>query len=256
MISPISILISPRVRSPADTVRERSKNTPEGNVGGSDNSISKAEEVRRITNQKYEITEIAHEEYTFLHRIRALRDIGSEVKAGALGGFVESADNLSFRPGDDAWIFDDAIACNDAYVDKGSYLRGNAIACGHAYVSRGTLLAGHARVEDDAYIRGAVLTDHARASGFAVIVYNQDTGGVPMLSGQSAVYGRVSGDVRLTGTALVISGEEIQNDTLDTLVISGQGRSVIRDDTRDELAPQTGQPETSKAKIKERQVER
>ena len=77
-----------------------------------------------------------------------------------------------------------------------------------------------------------------------------------MLSGHSAVYGRVSGDVRLTDTALVISGEEIQNDTLDTLVISGQGRSVIRDDSRDELAPQTGQPEPSKAKIKERQVER
>ena len=181
------------------------------------------------TNQKYEITEIAHEKYPFLHRIRALRDIGSEVKTGTLGGFVESEDNLSFRPGDDAWLFDDAIACNDAYVDKGSYLRGNAIACGHAYVSRGTLLAGHARAEDDAYIRGATLTNHARASGFAVIVYNQDTGGVPMLSGQSAVYGRVSGDVRLTGSALVISGEEIQNDTPDTLVISGRGRSVIRD---------------------------
>ena len=62
------------------------------------------------TNQKYEITEIAHEKYPFLHRIRALRDIGSEVKTGTLGGFVESEDNLSFRPGDDAWLFDDAIA--------------------------------------------------------------------------------------------------------------------------------------------------
>ena len=79
------------------------------------------------TNQKYEITEIAHEKYPFLHRIRALRDIGSEVKTGTLGGFVESENNLSFRPGDDAWLFDDAIACNDAYVDKGSYLRGNAL---------------------------------------------------------------------------------------------------------------------------------
>ena len=165
--------------------------------------------------------------------------MGGEVKAGDLGGFVESESNLSFEPGDDAWIFDDAIACNDAYVDKGSYLRGNAIACNHAYVSRGALLAGH-----------------ARASGFAVIVYNQDTGGVPMISGQSAVYGRVSGDVRLTDTALVISGEEIQNDTLDTLAISGQGRSVIRDGSRDELAPLAGQPEPTKAKIKERQVER
>lgn len=148
-----------------DAVRKHPKNASIAKISGSDNSISKAEEVRRITNQKYEITEIAHEKYPFLHRIRALRDIGSEVKAGALGGFVESEDNLSFRPGDDAWLFDDAIACNDAYVDKGSYLRGNAIACGHAYVSRGTLLAGHARAEDDAYIRGAILTDHARASG-------------------------------------------------------------------------------------------
>lgn len=209
-----------------------------------------------MTNQKYEITNIAHEKYPFLHRIRALRDVGSEVKAGDLGGFVESESNLSFAPGDDAWIFDDAIVCNDGYVDKGSFLRGEAVVCGDAYVSRNAVLAGHARAEDGAYIRGAVLTDHARASGLAVIVHHQDSGGGPLLSGHSAVYGRVSGDVRLTGSALVINGEEIQNDTLDTLVISGQNRSIIRDSSRDELAPQTGQPETSKAKTKERRVER
>ena len=169
---------------------------------------------------------------------------------------MESESNLSFEPGDDSWLFDDAVACNDGYVDRGSCLRGEAVVCGSAYASRGTVLAGHARAEDDAYIRGAVLTDHARASGFAVIVHNQDTGGVPLLSGQCAVYGRVSGDVRLTGSALVISGEEIQNDTLDTLVISGQKRSVIRDASRDELAPQAGQSKPPKAKTKERKVAR
>ena len=169
---------------------------------------------------------------------------------------MESESNLSFEPGDDSWLFDDAVACNDGYVDRGSCLRGEAVVCGSAYASRGTVLTGHARAEDDAYIRGAVLTDHARASGFAVIVHNQDTGGAPLLSGQCAVYGRVSGDVRLTGSALVISGEEIQNDTLDTLVISGQNRSVIRDASRDELAPQAGQSEPAKAKNKKRQVER
>ena len=212
--------------------------------------------LRTTTNQKYEITEIAHETYPFLHRIRALRDVGGEVKAGDLGGFVESESNLSFEPGDDAWIFDNAVSCNDGYVDKGACLRGNAIVCGNAYVSRGTLLVGHARAEDDAYIRGAILTGHARASGFASIVHDQNTGGAPVLSGHSAVYGRVSGDVRLTGAALIISGEEIQNDTPDTLVISGQGRSIIRDASRDELAPQAGQPEHSKAKTKGRKVER
>ena len=104
------------------------------------------------SNQKYEITEISHERYPFLHRIRALRDIGKKVKAGELGGFVESESNLSFETGDDAWIFGDAIACNDAYVDKGSALYGESIVCGNAYVSQGSALSGHARAEDDAYI--------------------------------------------------------------------------------------------------------
>ncbi len=83
-------------------------------------------------NQKYEITSIAHERYPFLHRIRALRDIGKEVKAGDLGGFVEHEGNLSFEPGDDAWIFDDAIAAGEAFVDMGSVLRVRAVVCGHA----------------------------------------------------------------------------------------------------------------------------
>lgn len=80
-------------------------------------------------NDKYEITDIRHEQYPFLRRIRALRDIGEEVKAGALGGFVEHEGNLSFEPGDDAWIFGDAIACNDAYVDKGAQLWNESVAC-------------------------------------------------------------------------------------------------------------------------------
>ena len=80
-----------------------------------------------MVNQKYEITDIAHGEYPFLHRIRALRDIGDKVKTGDLGGFVECESNLSFEPGDDAWIFDDAIACEDSHVDKGSRLFGDVV---------------------------------------------------------------------------------------------------------------------------------
>ena len=51
--------------------------------------------MRTISNQKYEITDMAHEEYPFLHRIRALRDICGEIRAGDIGGFVESESNLS-----------------------------------------------------------------------------------------------------------------------------------------------------------------
>lgn len=205
----------------------------------------------KTTNQKYEITDIPHEQYPFLHRIRSLQDIGTEVRAGDLGGFVESESNLSFEPGDNAWIFDNAIACNNAYVDKGSCLRGEAVACDNAYVSHGSVMTGHSRAEDDAYIRGAVLSARARASGRSMILHAQDTLAVPLLSGQCAVYGKVSGDVRLTGTALVISGEEICNDTLDTLLISGKNRSVIRTSSRDQLAPKKTAPQKEKPKSRE-----
>lgn len=204
--------------------------------------------MRKTTNQKYEITDIPHEQYPFLHRIRALQDIGTEVRTGDLGGFVESESNLSFEPGDVAWIFDNAIACNNAYVDKGSCLRSEAVACDNAYVSHGSVITGHSRAEDDAYIRGAVLSAHARASGKSMILHAQDTLAVPLLSGHCAVYGKVYGDVRLTGTALVISGEEICNDTLDTLLISGKNRSVIRSSFRDQLAPKKTAPQKEKPK--------
>lgn len=76
--------------------------------------------VRETSNQKYEITDIAHEKYPFLHRIRALRDIRPDIKAGDLGGFVESESNLSTELEDNAWIYDDAVVCNNGYADRGA----------------------------------------------------------------------------------------------------------------------------------------
>lgn len=69
----------------------------------------------KTSNLKYEITDITHEEYPFLHRIRALQDVGDQVKAGDLGGFVEGESNLATDPSNCAWIFDDAIAAGNAY---------------------------------------------------------------------------------------------------------------------------------------------
>ena len=177
------------------------------------------------SNKKYEITDITHEKYPFLHRIRALRDIGSEVKAGDLGGFVESESNLSAEAGDDAWIFGDAIAAGEGYVDESSVLRDRAIVCGHAYVSKGAEMSGDSRAEDDAYIRGARLSRCARASGNSMILQSTDTQVSPILTGSCVVYGKVIGDIMLAGTVVVISGEEIINDSLDTLSIDERGRT-------------------------------
>jgi len=209
-------------------------------------------EMSKTSNSKYEITGITHAKYPFLHRIRALRDVGEKVKAGDLGGFVESESNLSFDAGDEAWIFDNAVCAGGGYVDKDSRLYGYAVVCGHGYVSQDSAMSAHARVEDDAYIRCADVCGHARVSGCGMVLASPDNRARPILSEQCAVYGTVQGDIHIKGTAVVISGETIHNDTLDTLVIDEHGRSVIRDPSRDELAPYTPQPkEKKKSRTKE-----
>ena len=209
-----------------------------------------------MVNQKYEITDIAHGEYPFLHRIRALRDIGDKVKTGDLGGFVESESNLSFEPGDDAWIFDDAIACEDAHVDKGSRLFGDVVVYGNALISQGSSLSGHARAEDCAYIRGAELCGYARASGNSMILDSPDTGKAPILSENCVIYGTVLGNVHIEGDVVVLGNEKVANETPDTLVINGQERSVVRDPSRDELHPRQPEKAGEKKKTKRREAER
>lgn len=188
-------------------------------------------------NEKYEITDIAHEKYPFLHRIRALRDIGGKVKAGDLGGFVESESNLSFEQGDDAWIFDVAISAREGYVDTDSILRDRAVVCGSAYVSHKAEMSGDSKAEDFACILGAKLNGYARVSGGGVLLQSPITKASPILTGNCAVYGRVAGDVTLSGTAVVIEGETLSNDSVDSLLIDERGRTILCDPSGDTLVP-------------------
>ena len=128
-----------------------------------------------MQNNKYELTDIAHLQYPFLRRIRALRNIGDKVEAGDFGGFVESEQNLSFEPGDEAWLFDEAISCNEARVDKNSILKDNAIVSGQAYITQGAELGGNTQAMDKAYISGALLGVQARAYGSSIIVSSAKT---------------------------------------------------------------------------------
>ena len=65
-------------------------------------------------NKKYEIlNEQIEFEGRILHRIRAIRDFGC-AKAGDLGGYIESENNLSQEG--NAWIYDDAYVCGNARV--------------------------------------------------------------------------------------------------------------------------------------------
>ena len=199
-----------------------------------------------MANEKYEITDIAHERYPFLHRIRALRDIGDEVKAGDLGGFVESEANLSYEQRDDAWIFNDAIVAGEAVADKNAVLRGDALACGCAYVSNGSVMSGRSRAEDDAYLSGATMLDDATVSGNAMILQEERSEGAPVLSGQCRVYGTVRGDIRVGGKAVLFSNQSVENASRDTFILTEKGQDVMRCLSRDVLRPVTPEKEETK----------
>lgn len=189
-------------------------------------------------NDKYKITDIEHPEYPFLHRIQALREINNIVSAGDLGGYVESEANLSFEPGDNAWIYDDAICCGEAIVCKNSELHNCAVACDNAYVTNAAVMLKASRAEDDSYLSCATLDDHACISGMAMVQSipdNRDSS--PTIAGTSRVYGRVIGDVTLYDSTVVMSSETIENRSLDTLVLNHGVKSIVRAQSRDVLTP-------------------
>ena len=110
--------------------------------------------------KKYELTdETIHDGK--LHRIKALKDFGN-VKAGDLGGFVESEDNLSHEG--DCWIYNDAIV-----KDKAKVLD-NAITKGRAQVLDNVIVFDNATVSDNAIVSdNSKVYDHSMVSGNARI---------------------------------------------------------------------------------------
>lgn len=124
-----------------------------------------------------------------LYRIKALKDFGV-VKAGELGGYIESENNLSFDG--EAWVcenaevFDNARICNDAIIGDNARIYGNAkirdkaIVGGNALIYDNALICDDARVYDNAYVYGnAKVFGNARIYGNAVlgdnIIIEKDT---------------------------------------------------------------------------------
>ena len=95
------------------------------------------------------------------------------------------------------------------------------------------------------------MTGDTLASSFAQLIQTPDRQGTPLLSGHCHVYGYVRGDVRITGSAVILPGEEICNDTRDTFVLTGKGRSVIRGSDRETLLPK-GEVSAREKRTKER----
>ena len=147
---------------------------------------------------------------------------------------MESESNLSAEAGDDAWIFDDAIAAGEDYVDKGSVLRDHAVACGEAHICKGAVLSDRARAEDHARVDGGRMENYSRLSGHGMISAIAPAK-YPVLSGECTVCGIVAGNVLVTSQAVVLGDEKIAHDGLDWLVVTERGRSIQRSQDRDKL---------------------
>lgn len=89
-----------------------------------------------------------------------------------------------------------------------------------------------------------------------MILDSPDTGRAPVLSETCVVYGTVIGDVHIMGDVVVLDGEKITNRTLDTLNMNNQGRSVVRDPSRDKLRPRQPGKAGEKKKAKHKEAER
>ena len=81
--------------------------------------------------KKYEITDIAHPDNSTLYRIKALIDIpGRGVKAGDLGGYIQSENNLSQNG--DCWVDGNGRVADNGYVfDYGGIVTGKQIGRAH-----------------------------------------------------------------------------------------------------------------------------
>ena len=102
-------------------------------------------------SKKYELTSETTQTINgeTLYRIKALRDFG-DVKAGDLGGWVESESNLDHVG--DCWVFDNAEVSGDARVYGDAWVFDNAQVYGYARVSGDAWLSGDARVYKKSHI--------------------------------------------------------------------------------------------------------
>ena len=121
-------------------------------------------------NIKYEM--LAHDTQEVdgkkLYRIRALRDISTDVLAGDMGGYIESEQNLATegrcwiydqahardqaRVFDDAQLRDESQAYEGAWIFNRAKLECDARACGTSRIYLGAWLSGEAFVSGEDHV--------------------------------------------------------------------------------------------------------
>ena len=164
--------------------------------------------------KKYELTtETLQLAGLTLHKIKAVKNFGS-VKAGELGGWIESEENLS--QADNAWVYNNAKVFDKARVYGDAAVSDDAKVCGYAAVFDNAKVCGYAAVSDNARVcdnaevsdyvevfENAIVLGHAKVCGFTRIFGNAIVLGNAILFGHAKVYGKatINGDAKVYDAA-------------------------------------------------------
>ena len=171
-------------------------------------------------SKKYEIlngdgADCIHYGNKTLYRIRALKDF-ARVKAGDIGGYIESESNLSQYGNawisDNAWVYGNVMISGDAMISGNAEIFGDAMISGDARISGDATIYDNAWIYDNARISGdAKIYGNARISGDAKIYGNPWIFDNAWISGNASISGnaRISGDARIYDNAKIYGNARI-----------------------------------------------
>ena len=151
------------------------------------------------------------------------------MRQGDLGGFVQSEDNLSQEG--NCWIFQSAIAAEDAVVAGDAKICDLAVIRGSALVSGNAVIRNRSLVEDRAIVMAGVVEEDSQIAGNARITENLLSQKAPFVAA-ACVYGEISGNIRLFPAAVVLPGQSVHNSTPDTIQLYHDHAEVVRPQDR------------------------
>ena len=173
--------------------------------------------------KKFEMSDVGYGRWGHLHRIRALRDIGVDVKAGSLGGYIESESNLS-QDGD-CWIY------GIASVSGTSVISGDVRVLGTSKVKDSTLSGNGAVIDselenvngDGTLIVVKSAMKNANSNGLVRIDDGCYVCGGEFADSVEVLHCSISGNVTVKGSAK-LSNCEIATKGESTIEISGNAK--------------------------------
>lgn len=148
-----------------------------------------------------------------LYRIRAIKDFG-DVKAGELGGYIESGKNLEQKG--HCWVYGNAQVTENARVSGNAKILDNAkvtddsIVTDNAQVSKNAIIWGKSEISGRAEISGQSQLVGSKVYGQAKVnilglIYECDISGKSSISGKPSLHSTtISGNAEIYGECKII----------------------------------------------------